>query len=139
MQFHNLKPTIKKPGKKRVGRGGKRGTYSGRGQKGQKVHGGRGLPNATMEMLYRLPKLRGSNMRPAKEVVRLSLSVLEKYAKEGVVTKDAIIQRAKDKKKDVKILGSGEIKTPLTVVGIKVSKGAAEKIKKAGGKVVQNL
>ena len=93
------------------------------------------MPNATLKMIQHLPKLRGSSMRPAKEVVRVSLSELEAYAKEGVVTKDAIIQRAKDKKKDVKILANGEIKTPLTIVGIKASKGAAEKIKKAGGSV----
>ncbi|MDP3725282.1 MAG: uL15m family ribosomal protein [Nanoarchaeota archaeon] len=136
MQFHNLQPSVKKPGKKRVGRGGKRGTYSGRGQKGQKAHGGRKIPKAVAQIISRLPKLRGSKNRPAKEVVRISLSDLVKYAKEGVVTRDSIITRAKDKKKEVKILANGEVKIPLAIVGIKVSKSAEEKIKKAGGKIV---
>ena len=139
MQFHNLRKKIKKSTKKRVGRGGKRGTYSGKGQKGQKAHGGRKMPKAITQIIRRLTKLRGSKNRAAKEVVLVSLLDLSKYAREGVVTRDAIITRAKDKKKEVKILANGEVKTPITVVGIKVSKEAAEKIKKAGGKIVQNL
>ena len=36
MQLHQLKPIHKNRKSKRVGRGGKRGTYSSRGMKGQK-------------------------------------------------------------------------------------------------------
>ena len=36
MQLHQLKPIHKKKKPKTRGRGGKRGTYSGRGMKGQK-------------------------------------------------------------------------------------------------------
>ena len=36
MQIHELKPNHKRKTGKRIGRGGKRGTYSGRGVKGQK-------------------------------------------------------------------------------------------------------
>ena len=43
MQLHELKPTIRKKNKKRVGRGGKRGTYSGKGLKGQKSRAGAGV------------------------------------------------------------------------------------------------
>ena len=136
MQFHTLQSKTKHKRKKRIGRGGSRGAYSGRGQKGQKAHGGRKRPNSGLRLVQHLPKLRGSKMRPAKEVIRLSLHELQKYAREGVVTKDAIVTRAKDKGKEVKILGNGEVGAPLTIVGIAVSKGAAEKIKKAGGKVV---
>ena len=41
LSLSNLKPVHKLKNKKRVGRGGKRGTYSGRGQKGQKARKGR--------------------------------------------------------------------------------------------------
>jgi len=37
MQLHQLKPNHKKKSRKRVGRGGKKGTYSGKGMKGQKI------------------------------------------------------------------------------------------------------
>ena len=40
MQFHNLKRVHKVKRKKRVGRGGKKGDYSGRGIKGQKSRAG---------------------------------------------------------------------------------------------------
>ena len=41
MQLHTLKRKTKNKTKKIVGRGGKRGTYSGRGLKGQKARAGR--------------------------------------------------------------------------------------------------
>lgn len=44
MQIHQLNPKQKKKNKKRIGRGGKRGTYCGRGVKGQKSRAGRKLP-----------------------------------------------------------------------------------------------
>ena len=131
----HIQPTQKKKRKKRIGRGGKRGSYSGRGQKGQKAHGGRKFPKAAMQVISRLPKLRGSKNRPAKEVVRINVGDLEKYEKEGIITRDAIIKRARDKKKMVKILGSGEVKKAIIVIGIKTSKSEEAKIKKAGGKI----
>ena len=39
MQIHELKVKAKKT-KKRIGRGGKRGTYSGKGNKGHKARSG---------------------------------------------------------------------------------------------------
>lgn len=69
--------------------------------------------------------------------MRINVGDLEKYEKEGILTRDAIVRRAKDKKKMVKILGSGEVKKAITVIGIKVSKSAEAKIKKAGGSVKQ--
>ena len=42
MQLHQINPTFKKKSRKRVGRGGKKGTYSGRGMKGQKSRSGKG-------------------------------------------------------------------------------------------------
>ena len=41
MQLHTLKRKTKNKTKKRVGRGGKRGTYSGKGLKGQKSRAGK--------------------------------------------------------------------------------------------------
>lgn len=63
MQLHQLKPNHKKA-RKRVGRGGKRGTYAGRGVKGQKARAGR-KPRPTFgggdtTFAKRLPKQRGS-------------------------------------------------------------------------------
>ena len=68
MQLHELKPIHKKKQPKRVGRGGKKGTYSGRGMKGQKSRAGRRLPPVIREMIKRYPKLRGYKFKPKKNV-----------------------------------------------------------------------
>lgn len=59
MQLHEIRPLHKGKKRKRVGRGGKRGTYSGRGQKGQKSRAGRRLEPVIREIIKRYPKLRG--------------------------------------------------------------------------------
>lgn len=59
MQLHQLKPIHKFKKPKRVGRGGKRGIYSGRGIKGQKSRAGHKLKPIIRELIKRYPKLRG--------------------------------------------------------------------------------
>lgn len=57
MQLHTLQPAHKLKSKKRIGRGGKRGTYSGRGVKGQKARAGRKIRPAIRDLIQSLPKL----------------------------------------------------------------------------------
>lgn len=59
MQIHELKPENKPKKKKRIGRGGKRGTYCGRGLKGQKSRAGRRIRPAVRDFVLKTPKLRG--------------------------------------------------------------------------------
>jgi len=59
MQLHELKPTHKLKKRKRIARGGKRGTYSGKGMKGQKSRAGRRLEPVVRGLIKRYPKLRG--------------------------------------------------------------------------------
>lgn len=63
MQLHELKPIHKRKKAKRVGRGGKRGTYSGRGQKGQRARAGRKMKPVVREIIKRYPKLRGYKLK----------------------------------------------------------------------------
>ncbi len=64
MQLHQLKPVYKKKSRQRVGRGGRHGTYAGRGLKGQKARAGRkprqGFAGGDTPLSKRLPKQRGS-------------------------------------------------------------------------------
>ncbi|OGZ18785.1 MAG: 50S ribosomal protein L15 [Candidatus Nealsonbacteria bacterium RBG_13_42_11] len=144
MQLHQLKP-IHKPRKKRiVGRGGKKGTYSGRGTKGQKARESLNLKPLIRDLIKRYPKLRGhrqrSKIRIQKSVV-LNLDVLEKNFKDEekitpkTLLEKRIISKIKGDIPKVKILGDGEIKKPLIFEGCGVSKSAKEKIEKAGGKI----
>lgn len=126
MQLHNLPSISKKI--KRVGRGGKRGTYSGRGTKGQKARSGHRIRPAARDLLIRLPKLRGYKNKPLflKQPI-INAGDLEKRVSGNLVNKETLGK--------VKILGNGEVKKAFTVEGLKVSKSAKLKIEKAGGTV----
>ncbi|MDP3956627.1 MAG: 50S ribosomal protein L15 [bacterium] len=144
MQLHNLQKSKTKH-KKRVGRGGKRGTTSGRGQKGQKSRSGHRIRPAERDLIIRIPKRRGFRNKPKSEksvVFNLGdLSLFVKSHSDGSVAsldKHALIGAGLLPKRfrgDVKILGNGEINAPLRVEGLKVSKSARGKIEKAGGSV----
>ncbi len=137
MQLHNLKNSNKKK-RKRVGRGGKRGTYSGRGQKGQRSRSGHRIRPAIRDLLMRIPKLRGVKNKPVgpKSFV-LNVGDLEKIAKDGILDKKILLEKKLIKRTNqlVKVLGGGELKTPLAIEGLAVSKKAKEKIEKAGGTI----
>jgi len=142
MQLHQLKPTHRKKRKKRVGRGGKKGTYSGRGIKGQKARAGAKLKPIIRELIKRYPKLRGYKFKPKKsKIAILNLEVLEKSfdSKERVtpeiLLEKKLIRRIKGRLPEVKILSRGEITKPLIIEGCQLSKQAKEKIEKAGGTV----
>ena len=136
MQLHTLPPVHKNKKKKRVGRGGKRGTYSGRGQKGQKSRAGRKLPGGALDVIKSIPKLRGiknKSIKPKPRAVNISaLEALEATPiTKAVLQKHGIIK----KREPVKILGTGEIKKAIVIEGIPASKSAKEAIEKAGGSV----
>lgn len=143
MQLHHF--TNRKKSAKRVGRGGKRGTTSGRGTKGQHSRAGRRIRPAARDLLIRIPKLRGFRNKPksAKPIV-IDLSALSRKLKlqagHGVVNVDMSVLKelgmvSVGYRGKVKILSDGEIAFPITVRGIEVSQKAQEKIVQAGGKV----
>jgi len=142
MQLHELKPIHKLKKRKRVGRGGKRGTYSGRGVKGQRSRAGRKMAPIIREIIKRYPKLRGYRRKGiAKNLVEVNLGILEKKFEAGEIInpesllKKEIIRNIKGKAPKVKILGTGELKKVLTFENCQFSKEAKEKIEKAGGNI----
>ncbi len=141
MQIHQVKPTIKKKKKKLIGRGGKRGTYSGRGSKGQRAHGVRIKPQIR-EVIKRLPKKRGYRFHSIqKRPVVINLRVLEKKFKEGgkitpkILVESGVVGLVKGKIPEVKLLGSGNVTKKFLVAECQISGPAAEKIIKAGGSI----
>ncbi len=145
MKLHQLSPIrTRKP--QRIGRSGKRGSYSGRGQKGQRSRSGHRIRPAERDIILKLPKMRGFRNKPKADVpVVINLRTLakrfESQAKGGaaVVVNHEALRAAnlikKDYKRIVKLLGQGEIAFAVAVQGIQVSKSAKLKIEKAGGKV----
>ena len=145
MQLHTIGSSNKKT-KKRIGRGGKRGTTSGRGTKGQKSRSGHRMRPAIRDLILRLPKRRGYKNRPVSDKPFIvSLSELEKKMKlfsgekktpeiDKNFLKELGILPA-DHSGKVKIL-DGKISLSISVKGIQMSKSAKERLEKAGGKVI---
>ena len=134
---------------KRLGRGigSGKGKTSGRGVKGQKARKS-GTVRAGFEggqnPLYRRLPMRGfNNFNFAVDYCEVNVGALQKLVDEGKldagkpITIDAIIASGLTKKaKDgLKVLGNGELKAKLHIVAAHTSASAAEKIKKAGGKL----
>lgn len=138
MQIHQLRVKTRKP-KRRVGRGGRKGTYCGRGMKGQKSRSGAKV-NPIFEggrstLIEHLPKLRGfKSLRPKNQIV--SLEKLNKHFEDGNIVNSITLREKGLIRKirvPVKILGIGEVRRKLTIEKCLVSKSAREKIEKAGG------
>ncbi len=144
MNLSNLEKA-KTKSKKRVGQGhgSGRGKTSGRGTKGQKARNKVAIyfEGGALPLTKRLPFLRGKGRNRSLKEKPYALNVvalnvfpkgtvinLETLAKQGLIALDVAQQ------KGVKILGDGELEVALTVT-LPVSKGAAEKITKAGGTV----
>ncbi len=140
LYLHTIKSGSKTK-KKRIGRGGKRGTYSGRGLKGQKARSGgkSGLKRRGMRQLMESShKLRGfKSIHKKPEIV--NLDDLAKVFKDGDKVSAHVLLEKKLVSKisnGVKILSKGEIKVKLEISGCQLSKVAEDKVKKAGGKII---
>lgn len=137
MQFHNLSSTVRRKKQKRVGRGGKRGTYSGRGQKGQRARAGHRIRPASRDLIQRIPKLRGAkHSRLTERAMAINVGDLARVGVSeitmAVLRAEGFIRKSKGR---VKILGGGDVKRALTLKGIPVSASAKKKIEAAGGKI----
>jgi large subunit ribosomal protein L15 len=144
LKLSELKPYRRSTKRRKVvgrGVGSGHGTYSGRGAKGQKARSGGNIPigfeGGRMPLQRQIPKIRGFKSIHAKAVV-LNLDDLEKQFKTGDTVNPKILANKgliKSHHDEIKILSSGEIHKALTFEKILVSKQAAEKITKAGGKI----
>ena len=129
--------------KKRVGRGdgSRKGSFSGRGCKGQKGRSGfrmkPGFEGGQLPIIKRLPSQRGFNniFKTQFDVVNVgNLNIFEAGTEvDIVVMMTAGLVKSGDKL--VKILGDGEIDRPLTVIADSFTATAKAKIEAAGGKV----
>lgn len=142
MQIHDIRPTHKRKARKRIGRGGKRGTYSGRGVKGQASRAGARSHPLVRELFKRYPKLRGYKARRNEKYKAIvTLDMLEKNFKKGdavnpeVLVKKHLMRTIRKRVPPVKILGKGKLTKALNVEGCECSKSVKEQIEKAGGTI----
>ena len=143
LKVHHLRPAPgAKTAKTRVGRGeGSKGKTAGRGTKGTKARYQVPLTfeGGQMPLHMRLPKLRGfkNPFRTEYQVVNLDkLSML--YPDGGDVTVADLVDKGAVRKGGlVKVLGTGEISSVVTVTVDKFSASAKAKIEAAGGSAAE--
>lgn len=140
MQIHELKVKSSRD-TKRIGRGGKKGTYSGRGGKGQSARSGYSQ-RSTFEggmstLIARTKKLRGfKSPHPKNQVVNVAL--IEKHFAVGEEVTPATLAGKKLVRsafQPVKILSEGELTKKLIFSGVSISKATQAKIEKVGGEI----
>ncbi|MDP2930132.1 MAG: 50S ribosomal protein L15 [bacterium] len=141
MQSNQLKPNKNKKSK-RIGRGGKKGTTSGKGTKGQSSRAGRRFEPLIRQFIKKYPKLRGYRFHVMpKNFVAVNLDEInELFAEKEVVNSVTLLKKKAivfpgNKIPQVKILGRGEITKALVFQNCLLSKSAREKIEKAKCKI----
>lgn len=142
-KLNSFKLPEKRKSRTRVGRGnGSKGTYSGRGLKGQKSRSGGGVPlffeGGQLPLVKRLPFLRGFKNRFKKDFSIVNLLDIENKFNEGdEVNAESLFNNNLIRKKssNVKILGNGNLKKSLKIKVHAVTKSAEEKIKKSGSTI----
>lgn len=145
LRLHDLRPN---PGarkrRKRVGRGNAsgKGTYSGRGLKGQRSRAGRDynsvFEGGAMSMMRTLPRRRGFKNRNRVEYQAINVVDLARRFEPGAsVDAPALVEARLLRRADqpFKILADGSIEHALHLRAERVSAAARAKIEAAGGSV----
>jgi large subunit ribosomal protein L15 len=125
-----------------VGRGvgSGKGKTAGRGTKGYNSRSGGGVrpgfEGGQTPLHRRLPK-RGFTNIFKKKIAVINIRDLAKFESGSVVDEAALVRAGlvKGRRDGIKLLGHGEIKTPLTIKVNMLSKSAGEKIIEAGGNI----
>lgn len=146
MQAHQLRPPKgAKHAKMRIGRGNSagKGTYSGRGLKGQKARAGnkprRFFEGGQTRLFKKLPGRRGFRNPFRVEYQPVNLDDLQGFEDGAEVTPELLKENGilRSIRMPVKILASGELTKKLTVTAHRFSLTAKERIEAAGGTVVE--
>ncbi len=137
--LHNQSKLVKE--RKRVGRGGCRGSSCGKGQRGQKARSGgvKGgiFEGGQMPLARRLPKRGFSNVRFQDEVIIFNVGQLSKLFEDGQeITREVFVQRGLLRSANtaqIKVLGGGSLDKKLIVHADAFSLSAKEALESKGG------
>ncbi len=156
MNIHQLKPKTARNFAKRVGRGGKRGTTSGKGTKGQKSRAGAGVKpgfrGSDSRIWQSFPKQRGASKKPGSKSPHrkhrffqlrhdkpmiVNVGVFNQFSAGQEVTSDILVANGiiRESKGPVKVLGNGTLTKKVILRGFVFSTSAKDKIMKAGGEI----
>lgn len=151
MQLHQLTPQHKQKTPKRIGRGGKKGTYCGRGIKGQKARAGTSyrpdFAGGDTSFVKRLPNKRGFvghlDIRHGVKLGRLRSTPIifnlgflnDKFEDGETVSPKSLEEKGIIKKINkrsypaIKVLGNGDLKKSLKFKDVVLSGNAKKKAK----------
>lgn len=144
MEQHELRPPRgATKARKRIGRGtgSGTGTYAGKGMKGQQSRSGYktrpAFEGGQTALVRRLPRRRGFRNPFRIEYAPVNLSDLARLPDGNDVTPETLVAAGivKSLRRQIKILGDGEVSAKLTVRAHRVSTPARTKIEAAGGTV----
>lgn len=140
MQIHELTLSKKRKRGQRIGRGGKRGIYSGRGNKGQKARTNHRLKLKRIGsgLARHVPKLGGFvSLIPRSTAVDIK-RLEEKFSNGGLVTPLSLKAKGiiKSIKNPVKIVGNTALTKKFTVKDCLTTVSSKKSIEKAGGAVI---
>ncbi len=144
MSLTELRSKVGRKKKKVIGRGNGsgRGTYSGRGGKGQTARTGGnrrpGFEGGQTPFTMRMPKLRGFKNPNYQEYQPVNVGDLNVFEDNDTVDLAALLKRKLVAKKSepVKLLaGKGDLEKKLTIIVNKASAKAIEMVEAKGGKV----
>ena len=144
MQRNDLELSQPRKKRKTIGRGGKKGTYSGKGNKGQKARSGAHVDplfeGGRSTLIDHMKKKRGFTSRTAKRNI-IKLETLEKkFDNNATIGVESIVGAKIVARKNVplgiKILGNGKVTKKFVVEKeIFVSESAKKAIIAAGGEI----
>lgn len=155
MDLSRIQPKTKRARIKRVGRGGKRGTTSGAGTKGQRSRSGKGIPvgfrGGDNRIWQLFPKLRGASGRPGSKrphrkhryarfpvtkPFTVSLESLRHFNDGDTVSPTTLAEKGLiPKAAPVKILANGILEKKLKFEDVAFSKTAQSAVEKVGGTI----
>lgn len=143
MELNELRPSVPRKARKRVGRGESSGLgkTAGKGSNGQKSRAGGGtkpgFEGGQMPIIRRTPKRGFSNYPFKKEYTIINLDVLNRFEEGTVVTPELLLETGLVSKllDGLKVLGNGNLEKKISVEAHKVSKSAQKAIEEKGGSV----
>jgi large subunit ribosomal protein L15 len=131
MQINTLQLNNKRKAKKTIGRGGKKGTYSGKGMKGQKARSGAHIDplfeGGRSTLIDHMKKKRGFKSLSKKPAIVKFAALAKKFENGATITIEDLVKnnlvKKVEAKNGVKILGPKDGKNTFSFEkGIKVSK-----------------
>src|SRR5438552_7475347 len=142
LNLSNLQPAQARKDRKRIGRGlgSGKGRYSGRGIKGQKSRAGShsmraGFEGGQMPLFMRIPKVRGATSKDAMPIgpfrtytQPVNVADLDRFEAGEEVTPESLKAKRliRTIRKDVKLLGNGELSKKLSITVHAASASARE-------------